>query len=190
MLPNPRLVLVGGVLIAIVILMLDLVTARPGAQREAVERPARGALMVREDHPEWRQFLILAAVRRAGELARLRELPDSPPQLPDAEDDDGLRVAALAAPPSDADDVTGSIAGSSRMALPVDIGETSSTELPLRAVPEQPPVVMPKQAKPAHSSELGGPRRARAKPPAKPAEPDLFTRLFGASQSAPQAGKR
>jgi hypothetical protein len=144
--------------------------------------------MASADHPEWRQFLALAAFQRAGELDRLRELPDSPPPLPKAKDDDGLQVAALAdkRPDVDPDDVTGSIAVNPSMALPVDIGEASSTELPITAAPEQPPVIKtPQREKPAHQSQ----RKAvhRAKLPAKPAEPDLFSALFGnkAEQARP-----
>src|SRR5665213_284364 len=191
MLPNLRLVPVGGVFIAIVILVLDLVLERPGAPRESIAQidpPARGVLMASADHPEWRQFLALAAFQRADELERLRELPDSPPPLPKAKDDDGLQVVALAdkLPDLDPDDVTGSIAVNPSMALPVDIGEASSTELPIAAAPEQPPVIKtPQREKPDHQSQ----RKAvhRAKLPAKPAEPDLFSALFGNKAQQPQA---
>ncbi|MGH9806318.1 MAG: hypothetical protein ACRD9W_03505, partial [Terriglobia bacterium] len=40
--------------------------------------PVRGAMIERNEHPEWRQFLILAAIQRADELNRLRDLPDTP----------------------------------------------------------------------------------------------------------------
>jgi hypothetical protein len=43
-----------------------------------VEALARGPLLDRETHLEWRQLLIRAAFKRAGELERLREIPDTP----------------------------------------------------------------------------------------------------------------
>ena len=46
--------------------------------------PARGALVDRDRHPEVRQFLILAALKRADELNRLRDLPDTPARSDDA----------------------------------------------------------------------------------------------------------
>jgi hypothetical protein len=59
-----------------------------------------------------------------------------------------LQVAALPdhRDHANADETTGSIAESPDATLPVDIGETSSTELPINNTPEQPPVTrMPQQ---------------------------------------------
>src|SRR6185437_12633533 len=79
MLPILRILPVGGVLLAIFILILAL--SPPDGSRAPLNSamaPARGALVDRNRHPEVRQFLILAALKRADELNRLRELPDTP----------------------------------------------------------------------------------------------------------------
>jgi hypothetical protein len=84
MLPGLRMVPVGGVLISIVILTLNLVLSRPGEFRAyiaPIETPARGTLIALADHPEWRQFFILAAFQRTDEIDRLRELPDTPTRV-------------------------------------------------------------------------------------------------------------
>ncbi len=78
MLPLFRLIPVGGVLLAIAILLLALNPPRatsPSAR--AALQPARGAMIDRTEHPEWRQFLIQAALRRADEVERLRDLRDT-----------------------------------------------------------------------------------------------------------------
>lgn len=91
MLPIFRLIPVGGVLLAIAILLLALnppQATSPSARADLM--PARGALLDRADHPEWRQFLILAAFRRTDEVERLRDLHDTvirttlPPPAPEA----------------------------------------------------------------------------------------------------------
>ena len=75
---------------------------------------ARGALMQINEHPEWRQFLLLAATRRADEINRLRELQD---------------------------DETVSVNEMTTATIPIEIGERSSTELPVIAPVERPPVI-------------------------------------------------
>src|SRR6185312_3926808 len=48
-----------------------------------VAMDARGPLQDREDHPEWRQFFIMAAFRRAEAVTKLRDLPSAPTKLPE-----------------------------------------------------------------------------------------------------------
>jgi hypothetical protein len=187
MLPILRVIPVGGVLLAIVILVLAL--SPPGASHSQLTPnmvQARGALIERGDHPEWRQFLILAATRRADELNRLRELPDTPVRTGSAQDapKDAPKIAGLPADRSaaDPDDATGSIVEPPGATLPVEIGEPSSTELPVTTQEEKPPVIRtPERVKPPRESRKTGVQRARrVKPPAKPdpTQFNLFAPLF------------
>lgn len=151
--------------------------------------PASGPLLAAEDHPEWKQFLILAALRRATELGRLRELPDSPPLTAPANG----AVATLPATRSDAEpeDLTGSITTAPETVVPIEIGETSSTELPVGPPQTLPPVQKPETLKPVNESvrqPVRKQRRARFKPkPAKPAQAasNPFSALFGSITPAP-----
>ena len=101
---------------------------------------ARGPLMQIGEHPEWRQFLIRAAVQRADELSQLRDLPDAPVR-DDVQDE--AKVAGLPVERSDADpeDITGTISEAPAASIPIDIGETSSTELPTLRPDDKPPVI-------------------------------------------------
>jgi hypothetical protein len=84
MLPLLRVLPVGGVFFAVLILIFAL-TPPDGAtlalHRVAID--ARGPLQDREDHPEWRQFFIQAALRRAEAVTKLRDLPSAPTKLPE-----------------------------------------------------------------------------------------------------------
>ena len=74
-----RVLPVGGVLLAILILVLALTP--PDGSRGPLSSPgvpARGALSDRDRQAETRQFLIHAALKRADQLSRLRDLPDTP----------------------------------------------------------------------------------------------------------------
>ena len=146
MLPILRILPVGGVFLAIAIVVLAL--GPPIGSRSVLTptvMPARGALLQARDHPEWRQFLMLAAIQRADELSRLRDLPDLPVHTQAAPDagPDAAKVAGLPADRNGADPEypTGSIAETPNATIPIEIGETSSTELPVRPVEERPPVV-------------------------------------------------
>jgi hypothetical protein len=193
MLPILRILPVGGVLLAIVLLVLAL-SPPDGSHAQLTPRmaPVRGAMIERGQHPEWRQFLIRAAIQRADELARLRELPDTPtrtevaPVTPKVAD---LPVESSDADP-EADNTTGSVVQPPAATIPIDIGEVSSIELPVAAPEENPPVVKtPQEAKPGNEGRI---RRAsharRVKPPAKP-EPtvsfNLFEALFGNHTTTP-----
>ncbi len=173
MLPILRTISVGGVLLAISIFALAV--SPPAGVRvplASIDPPASGALIDRRQHPEWQQFLILAALRRVEEVDRLRDLPDTPVRLPEipnitpndvpgdlsftfpitAPDPAAAQVgAAQVATPQVAglpsahketnpDDDTGSINVGPDAAMSVEIGEQSSTELPLQPAEEKPPV--------------------------------------------------
>lgn len=172
-------------------MILVLALGAPGGSRSgnrAALGPAmlsaRGPLLQIDQHPEWRQFLILAALQRADELAHLRELADEP--LRDSAQDRAVQFAVLPAERSDAEpeDVTGTI--NVAPTIPIEIGETSSMELPVIAPEERLPVVKPGQVKSKIEIKKKIVRRfSRAKPPAKP-EPaplNIFEAIFGVSPS-------
>jgi hypothetical protein len=160
MLPILRIVPVGGVLLAIVILVLAF--NPPGGTHVLLAPPAvRGALMARSDHPEWRQFLMLAATRRAGEIARLRDLLDAPGHA--GKPRRGSEVAGLPIDrtSADPDDATGSIPTPAESTLPMEIGEPSSTELPVTKNEELPPAITPARLKTQGESRSRTVRRKR-----------------------------
>ena len=137
--------------------------------------PARGPLVTRSNHPEWRQLLINAALRRADELSQLRQLPDTPlhreisePEKPSTENPEtAAEIADVPPSRSDADpeDLTGTITQSPDAAIPVGIGEASSFELPVNPQEEKPPVIRtPERSRPPHESMNVAPK------PAKPAQ--------------------
>lgn len=193
MLPLLRVLLPGCVLITTLGLAAGF-TAPAGsrAQFARIDPPARGALIAQNEHPEWKQFLVLAAVRRSQELERLGELhdpqPAKSPVLPRT--DGGNRLSGLPATRSDAepDDNTGSVPEKAvNDIIPIDIGETSSTELPIGPPQTIPAIEKPQRLKLPDESQVkpaAAPRRAKARtrPPGKPketAEPGLLTALFG-----------
>jgi hypothetical protein len=187
MLPILRIIPVGGVFLAIMILVLAL--GAPDGSRSgkgpASGRPmisARGPLQQLDEHPEWRQFLMQAALRRAEELNHLRELVDEP--VSDKSQDESVNVAVLPVERSDAEpeDVTGSVNAAPAAILPMEIGETSSMELPSSTHEEKPAVVKtPERVKSKVDVKKKTARRfRRAKPPAKPPEPaNFFEAIFG-----------
>jgi hypothetical protein len=191
MLPILRILPVGGVLLAIAILLLAL--NPPGGSHPSLTPgviPARGALMQTGDHPEWRHFLILAATRRADELNRLRELPNTPVRTGQAKD--ARTLAGLPADRSSAepDDETGSINEPPAATIPVEIGETSSTELPVTRLDEKSPAARKRErVRPPDASRQKAVRHARrAKAPVKAAastQYNLFESLFSGQRPQP-----
>lgn len=208
MLPILRVIPVGGVLLAITILVLAL--NPPGDPRHrlpGVLAPATGVLISRGDHPEWWQFFLQAALRRADELSQLRLLPDTPVRLPVETPLKAEPPPAVAAVPnsrSDADpeDATGTIPQPPAAAIPVDIGESSSAELPVLPHEEKPPVITPARAKTPRESEAvpaastakkAAHHARRTKPPAKQeatAQFNLFEALFGEGGKPVANGRR
>jgi len=225
MLPILRIIPVGGVFIAILALVLGLTPPGPSRARLVrVEAPAHGPLIERAEHPEWRQFLILAALRRADAIQQLRDLPDTPVRIAPPDPVEHVTTAPLAAlaPPEPApvvaglpadqadaapdrdDDTTGSVTQTPAATIPVGIGESSSTELPVMKSEERPPVITPERAKPPGETRRKPLHRARrrakaaVKSTATPQPPDLFSALFNpqyqyqqpASKTQPAAARQ
>ena len=180
MLPILRILPVGGVLLAILILVLAM--SPPDAARSPLTgtiAPARGALVDRERHPEVRQFLIQAALKRADELNRLRDLSNTPKST--------AKVAGLPGARGDADpDDTGSTTETPAVSIPIEIGEPSSTELPVTKQDENGPAAKTADsAKPRHRI-VHRPRRPKV---ATPPQPGLFDFLFGTPYQPYQANQ-
>lgn len=188
MLPILRILPVGGVLLAILILVLAL--NPPGGLHPSLPPAiwsARGPLMHMDEHPEWRQFLILAATRRAYELSRLRDLADMPVRSDSAQDAGKFTGLPVERSDADPDDQTGSINEMPSVTIPIDIGETSSTELPMKAPEEIPPgIKTPERVRLPNESRKKSVQRSRRVTVAKPesaAEFNFFETLFGDRQT-------
>jgi len=180
-----RTLFVGGVL-AIFALLAGFVAPAPSTLARPVA-PARGPLIEATQHPEWKQFLVQAAYRRADELERLRELPSAPvvlPPPPKLTAAPAIPVQVADLPPAKSDippeDVTGSIDEAMAGELTIEIGEASATELPVDKLDVPMPIQRPETLKLNQSHrKVTNPRTAKRKPaPVKP-EPDFFSRLFG-----------
>ena len=144
MLPILRILPVGGVLLAIFILVLALSPPDgPRAPLNTTMAPARGVLLAREHHPETRQFLIMAALKRADELNRLRDLPDTPTRTAPTPSEPAAIAPAPAAPAAEEPKIAGlpanrsepdpepdetAATGTPHVSIPVERGEI--TELP------------------------------------------------------------
>lgn len=233
--PILRTTLLGSVFLTLALLAGFAVQEPVRPHIGHVVAPARGPLIEANDHPEWKQFLVQAAFRRADELERLRDLPASPMVIeaviepaviktenveatvnPEKAEQSAAQVAVLA-PERDPDvmeDITASIDEKPTGMLPVEIGASSSAELPLTEQETIPQVRQPETLKldiqsavssdvdvrpaaiierlPESRPKLERKRVARAKkkPPAKPVAeptvPDLLSTIFGDRQSKTQ----
>ena len=98
--------------------------------------PARGALSDRDRQAETRQFLIHAALKRADQLSRLRDLPDTPAH---SEEPQPAAVAGLPAERSDADpEESRSINEMPANTIPIEVPIPSPQDTPLTVSrPEQ-----------------------------------------------------
>ncbi len=211
MLPILRIFPVGGVLLAIFILFLAL--NPPDGSRSPLNTamaPARGALVDVGHHPETRQFLIMAALKRADELNRLRELPDTPTRTAPAEPaaiepapaapaTEEPKVATLPADRTESDPEPDEPAATEtpNVSIPVEPGEASAPELPAApqetkstdGKPEQTKEITKEQTKSEPKPQARETRRRvahrprRAKAPSAPQRPiNIFEALFGGAQ--------
>jgi len=227
--------LLGSVFLTLALLAGFAVHEPVRPQLSHVVAPARGPLIEANEHPEWKQFLVQAAFRRADELERLRDLPASPMIIeaviepavikaenvestaaPEKASEPAAQVAALAPErdPEVIEDITASIDERPTGMMPVEIGASSSAELPLTEQEMLPQVRQPETLKldvqsavqsevdvrPAAALERlpeSRPKierkrivRAKKKPPAKPVAeptvPDLLSTIFGDRQSRTQ----
>src|SRR5262245_3338258 len=138
MLPIFRILPVGGVLLAILILVLALNPPDgPRAPLNTTMAPARGALVDAGHHPETRQFLIRAALKRADELNGLRDLPDTPTRTqPAAQAAPAPEEPKLATLPSDRNEAdpeepAPAAIETPSVSIPVETGESSAPDLPV-----------------------------------------------------------
>ena len=190
MLPILRIIPVGGVLLAIVILVLAL--SPPDGSRSsltAAMAPARGALVDRDRHPEVRQFLILAALKRASELSRLRDLPDSPVRSeapPETAKVAGLPTERTEAEPEE----TAPVNATPSVSIPIEIGEPPSAEVPATSQQEETAseAKKPETVKPTREVRHRAAHKPRHRIAANTGlarQPTLFDYLFGGQQYQP-----
>jgi hypothetical protein len=180
MLPIHRVLPVGGVLLAILILVLALTP--PDGSRGPLSSPgvpARGALSDRDRQAETRQFLIHAALKRADQLSRLRDLPDTPAHSEEPQ------LAGLPAERSDADpEESGSTNATPAVTIPIEIGGPS-IDVPIPS-PQDIPLTLkqPEQSKTQQEMRRRAQRPRRTTVTRTQSSPlNFFEILFG-QQSA------
>src|SRR5262245_16327976 len=176
MLPILRVLPVGGVLLAILILVLALTP--PDGSRGPLSSPgvpARGVLSDRDRQAETRQFLIQAALKRADQLSRLRDLPATRAHSEEPK----TELAGLPAERSDADpEESSSINEPPANTIPIGV---PSIEVPIPS-PQDTPLTL----KPPEQSKAQQETRRRAQRPRRtsvsgtqPRPLNFFEILFG-----------
>jgi hypothetical protein len=191
----------GGVLAMLALFAGFALTDASRTHLARLDSAARG-MLVDGERLDNRQYLVWAAVRRAGELEKLRQLPDTPmivapptpaeivpvaPEPSAAPSGPAPAVATLPAKPDAVvpDDATGSIV-TPDAPLQVDIGEASSTELPLTEKEPSPPVQGPESLRPLDQSRDAEPTATPAAPVANmPAPPDDTSAAAKAADTGP-----
>jgi len=167
MLPLLRIIPVGGVFFAIMIVVLAL--NPPGDSSAPRSGAARGSLVDANAHPEWRQFLLHAAIRRADELERLRDLPDTPVRIPPAVVEEPAAVVAT----------------------PVDMAPAVRPPVDIAPVDTVPAAVSPAPAAPAEPTIAPAPEPAvtiTEAPVVPPPANDLPIAVAGLPQERADAG--
>jgi hypothetical protein len=181
MLPILRVLPVGGVLLAILILVLALTP--PDGSRVPLSSPgvpARGALSDRDRQAETRQFLIHAALKRADQLSRLRNLPDTPAHSEEPQPE----LAGLPAERGDADPEESSSVNETLATTPIEIGGPS-TEVPIPSPQDTPLTVnRPEQSKAQQETRRRAQRPRRTSVTGTQPRPLNFFEILFDQQSA------
>lgn len=154
MLPLLRMLPFGSLLLTALILALAATPPRKPVPSDALG-PARGALIDAAEHPEWRQFYVQAAFRRADELEHLRDLPNTPTRMPVVAAPEAQKTAAEPAPDKE-------IVGAFAPALPAPVQRNEAPSAPERKdiAPAPPALATPDVTAPAAGTEqspLAGP---------------------------------
>jgi len=97
MLPLLRVLPLGSVFLSALIFLLAATPPRRPALPDALG-PARGPLIDADEHPEWRQFYVQAAFKRADEIEHLRDLPSTPTRMPVVAQPEAQKPAIQPAP--------------------------------------------------------------------------------------------
>ena len=127
-----------------------------GAGARRLDRPGRS--------PGMATIPQAGGVQRADEIQKLRALPDTPVKSDNAKPATTFIGFPLDRNDAEPDDATGTIPAPAGSTLPVEIGEPSSTELPVAKREETPPAVTPALLNQRHESRTHHRRRAAKKP--------------------------